>query len=273
MSPTIITGTTQPLGFQRGFCYVYTITGTDNVGNTASVKTTVAVTNTFQLSDPGTQVAGSAFNVTITAVFDGSTDTSYSGTKTVTFSGPGNAPDGTAPTYPASVTFTNGVGTASINLFKAETTALTATEGLVTGTSANFTVNAGSAARLAWTNIVSTSATSVPATCLFTCDYRTFGNNSNFTAKVSVTDSRGNIVSDLGSGHTVSVTRGGDGGSFTAPTTGNPVSLTIASTGLASSTVTFTFQSQGSSWTSDTLTAHPTAGTAYTDATATLFKA
>jgi hypothetical protein len=44
-SPTTISGTTQPT-IETGFCYLYTLTGTDNVGNAASVKTTVKVDTT-----------------------------------------------------------------------------------------------------------------------------------------------------------------------------------------------------------------------------------
>jgi large repetitive protein len=271
-SATTIAGTTQPLGIVPGFCYLYALTGTDNVGNAASVKTTVLVTDAFQVSNPGARTVGTAFNVTLTALFNGTTDTGYTGSKTVTFAGPSNAPDGTAPTYPATVSFSNGVGTASITLVDAESATLTATQGAITGTSPSFTVNPGSAARLAWTNITTTSGTAIPTPCLFSCSYVGFGSNKDFTAKVSVTDSRGNIVSGLGIGHTVSVTQGGDGGGFTAPTTGTSVNLTIATSGLASSTATFTFSSQSGNWNSDTLTAHTTGGTSYTDAGATLFK-
>ena len=42
-SPTTISGTTQPSGITRGFCYLYTLTGTDNVGNATSISTTVQV--------------------------------------------------------------------------------------------------------------------------------------------------------------------------------------------------------------------------------------
>ncbi|MGN6797914.1 MAG: hypothetical protein ACTHKS_07160, partial [Gaiellaceae bacterium] len=70
----------------------------------------------------------------------------YSGSKTLTFSGPGTSAKGNAPTYPATVTFTNGIATSvPITLFKAETTTLTATQGLITGSSNSFTV-AGKAA-------------------------------------------------------------------------------------------------------------------------------
>jgi hypothetical protein len=133
-------------------------------------------------------------------------------------------------------------------------------------------VGAGTAAKFAWTSIVSTSGTAVPATCYFTCLYAAFGNNKNFSANVSVTDSAGNILSGIGAGHTVSVTCGGDGGSFTTQSGANPQSLAIASTGAATSTAAFTFNSQTGTWTSDTLTAHVTGGTAYTDATATLYR-
>ena len=41
----------------------------------------------------------------------------YTGDEAVTFGGPSNAPEGTAPTYPATVAFAAGVGTAPITLF------------------------------------------------------------------------------------------------------------------------------------------------------------
>jgi hypothetical protein len=42
-SPVAITGTTQPSGIAAGYCYLYTLTGTDNVGNTTSISTTVTL--------------------------------------------------------------------------------------------------------------------------------------------------------------------------------------------------------------------------------------
>ena len=42
-SPTTVTGVTQPGVIVTGRCYTYTLTGTDNVGNTASISTTVKV--------------------------------------------------------------------------------------------------------------------------------------------------------------------------------------------------------------------------------------
>ena len=97
----------------------------------ASTTVTPPGPDTFVLSNIGTQIAGASFTVTLTATLSaGGTDTAYTGVKTIVFTGPANAPDGTAPVYPGIVTFTNGVGTASIKLFKAGSTTLTATQGL-----------------------------------------------------------------------------------------------------------------------------------------------
>jgi len=46
---TVVIGTTNPT-IETGFCYVYTLTGIDNVGNAASVKTTVKVDTTVPSS-------------------------------------------------------------------------------------------------------------------------------------------------------------------------------------------------------------------------------
>ena len=69
--------------------------------------------------------------------------------------------------------------------------------------------------------------------CLFTCTITALGNEGTFTAKVAVTDSLGNVVSNLGTANTVAVTAAGTTGSTV---TGSP--LTIATTGLAESTTT-----------------------------------
>ncbi len=111
--------------------------------------------STFVLSNIGTQTAGTAFNVTITAADPyGNASSGYAGTKVVTFSGPSNSPNGHVPTYPASVTFAGGVGTASITLYDAQTTTLTATASgpSLTGTSNSFTVNGRSASAFSITN-------------------------------------------------------------------------------------------------------------------------
>jgi hypothetical protein len=40
-TPVTITGTVQPPGIVTGYCYLYTLTGTDNVGNTTAISTDV----------------------------------------------------------------------------------------------------------------------------------------------------------------------------------------------------------------------------------------
>lgn len=52
-SATTITGTTNP-AITAGFCYIYTLTGTDNAGNSASIKTTVQVNPTPTITSPTT---------------------------------------------------------------------------------------------------------------------------------------------------------------------------------------------------------------------------
>src|SRR5262249_50763604 len=132
------------------------------------------------------------------------------------------------------VTFASGVGTATITLTKAETTTLTATDNPITGTSTSFTVNAGAAARLAWASatgtpgpVSNTAGTLSGGLCLFTCSYTTIGGSgSTFKAKLAVTDVKGNVVSNLGSSLSVTVTR--VGGSFTGSAT-----VTIPASGQA----------------------------------------
>ena len=55
-SPTTVTGTTQPSGITKGYCYLYTLTGTDNAGNTASISTTVTVTSSIHLDGSCSQL-------------------------------------------------------------------------------------------------------------------------------------------------------------------------------------------------------------------------
>ena len=54
----------QPSGIVAGYCYVYTLTGTDNVGNTATLSTTVVDSLvTFRVtSQPSTATAGRTFS-------------------------------------------------------------------------------------------------------------------------------------------------------------------------------------------------------------------
>ncbi len=103
---------------------------------------TPALTSFSVTPSTNNPTAGTPFNVTITALDQsGFTFPGTTGAQTIAFSGPANSPNGHAPTYPATVSFTNGVGTASVTLFDAQTTTLTATQGAVTGTSGSLTVS------------------------------------------------------------------------------------------------------------------------------------
>ena len=95
------------------------------------------------------QTAGTAFNITLTAVDANNwVDASYTGSKGVSYSGPGNAPSGGAtPTYTSPVTFTAGqAASVATKLVKAETPTITAAiSGLSGVASSSLTVNAGTA--------------------------------------------------------------------------------------------------------------------------------
>ena len=112
-------------------------------GTSAAFTVKAAAAASFSLPTPTEREAGVAFNETVTA-WDTwhNTAKSYVGVKTLLSSGPANAPSGQAPSYPATVTFAAGVGTASIKLYDAQSTTLKATEGTLEGTSGSFTVKA-----------------------------------------------------------------------------------------------------------------------------------
>lgn len=194
--------------------------------------TTLAAAQTYQvaLPAPGNKTAGTAFSVVLTAQTGGVTDTSYNGVKTVTFSGPANSPLGTTPTYPATVTFTNGVGTASITLVAAQSVTLSATDGTRTG-STSVTVVGAAANRLTFVGSTPSCAAGSVAV----------GNGGSFVSAVGALDSFGNRVA-LGSTTTVSATLSAVTGTVTL--SGVPLSIP-----------------SGQSQTSGSLTvAHPTGG-------------
>ncbi len=111
-------------------------------GTSGTLVVKAASADAFSLPTPSEQTAGSAFNVKLTATDEwGNTATSYAGKAKLVWSGPSSSPTGKAPSYPATVTFTAGVGTASsIKLYDAQSTTLTATEGTIEGTSGSFVV-------------------------------------------------------------------------------------------------------------------------------------
>jgi hypothetical protein len=253
---------------------------TPTLSGSASITVNPGTATNFLVNAPGSATAGSAFTVTSLTARDAFNNvvTAYSGVHTLSWSGAGTSVGGNAPSFPAtSVSFTNGVSTTSLTatLFKAETASLTAQETSGPSGSTSITVSGLGAARLAWTHVTIAAGT-LSSPCGFTCTDTALGNNANFTANVSVTDIYGNTVSNLGAGHTVTVSTptsgAGSGGAFTAPAAGTSVTLTIASSGAADSTVQFVFKAQNGSWTSESMTAATLAGTSYTSATATVTK-
>ena len=234
---------------------------TDAAGNTftsGSTSVTVANVYAFVVSNPGPQTAGTAFgggtlqlqvNGVNSATFAGA---AYAGNKVIGFTGPSTSPSGTAPTYPLTVAFTDGLGTIGANaitLTTAQITTLTATmtADSIAGTSGTLTVGAGGATRLAWSNVTpgtgaSAPGAAAPTPCLFTCTWSNFGTGSKtFTATVSVTDSFGNTVSGVGAGKSASVTGTG--------VTGGSLSLASVGPAVTSTQYTYTSPSSGANFT------------------------
>ena len=163
-----------------------------SICGSSMAKTVVTIPpDTFGIAAVGAaQTAGTPFTIgTITAqkplALGGGTDTSYTGTKTLTFTGPGTTPKGNAPAYPASVTFSNGVASnINVTLYKAETTTLTATQGAITGTSNSFTVAAKPTAGFSIDSVgVQTAGTAFGVT-VRTIDQ--YGNATNFSGSKTV---------------------------------------------------------------------------------------
>ncbi len=100
------------------------------------------------------QTAGTPFNFTLSAVDAGNNlMTNYAGSRTVSYTGPANAPGGAAPTFTTTVTFVDGQATGvAATLVKAAATTITPTiSGLIGATSSSVTVAAGPANMLAFT--------------------------------------------------------------------------------------------------------------------------
>ena len=251
-----------------------TVTVTPSVG--AATKFTLGASTL-------TPAAGASVNLTTTALDPyGNTATAYTGSHNLTFSGAGTSAGGNAPTVVNSagtaiafgaetaLTFTSGVAAVAssknglMKLFKAEAVSLTATDGSIsTAAPITVTVAATSASKLALVN-VSASAGSLSSPCFFTCTMTALGNSGTIQAKVAVTDTYGNTVSNLGTGHSVAVT--------TSPGTITGGALTIESAGPAESSTQFLFTAPSTGAYTAAIKAATSAGTVYTNATATATK-
>lgn len=134
--------------------------GALNNGTGLAVTVKAALTTKhFALSASSEPTAGTTFNTSLTATDEwGNTTTGYAGSKTLTWSGPSNSPSGKAPTYPATVTFTAGVGTASIKLYDSQSTTLKAVEGAIEGTSAPLLVKPAAVKKFSMPTLVEQEA-------------------------------------------------------------------------------------------------------------------
>jgi hypothetical protein len=230
-------------------------------------------------------VAGGSSNLTTTAQDSyGNTVTTYTGSHNLTYSGASASPNATVPTVVSSsgtatnfgtataITFTSGVASVSssknglLKLYRAESASVSVSDGTISSAAPIvFTVTPTTATRWGITNIT-VSAGSLGSTCLFTCTVTGLGNSGTVKAKVAVTDTYGNTVSALGSGHSAKVTVTSGSGTIS----GSP--LAIPATGAAESATTFTFTSKSSGSFTETITAAAQEGTAYTSATLTASK-
>jgi hypothetical protein len=231
-------------------------------------------------SSTTTPTAGTGFNVTTTAQdLYGNTATAYTGSKNIVFSGASTSPGGTLPTVvnsggsainfgsPTSLTFSNGVATPAsskngfMKLGLAGATSVSATDGaLATATPLALTVAVGSASKLALSELA-VSAGTIGSPCYFTCAVTALGNAGTVKAKVTITDSMGNVVSNVGAAKTVTITA--TGGTIG----GSP--LTVPASGLAVSGTPFTYTAPASGSFTNTITA---ASSGYTSATVTASK-
>ncbi len=105
----------------------------------------------FLVTAPGTATAGTQFEIASVAAVDawGNLVTGYAGLKALGYEGPGYAPDGRVPEYPASVEFAGGIASAiPVTLYRAETVAITVVADGARGTSDVMQVRPGRASRL-----------------------------------------------------------------------------------------------------------------------------
>ena len=159
----------------------------------------------FRITGNSSMTAGTSNELTITA-YDagGNVATGYSGSQNLTFSGPSNAPDVTAPTVEGTnvgtataINFTNGVsdpGGATLIAYRAETIQVDVTDGTIDSFGdpsydLDLTVNPGAADNLNFLQQPTDAATSAVITPAVTVEVRDQWNNvctSDNTTSVAV---------------------------------------------------------------------------------------
>ncbi len=171
-----------------------------------SVAVSAATASRLVVTGTATQTAGTSQVATITATDPyGNTDTAYTGNHTLTFTGANSSTNpATAPTFRdrlaadqnfgsanTSLTFTSGVASGLLKLYKTETANIVANDGTITsagGDRLTITVSAAAASRL----VVTGTATQTAGT--------------SQTATVTATDPYGNVDLGYTGNHTLTFT-------------------------------------------------------------------
>ncbi|MHA8102752.1 hypothetical protein PQG46_13025, partial [Aquirufa nivalisilvae] len=223
----------------------------------------------------GTQTAGSPQTITVTAKdAQGNTATGYTGSHTITFSGANSSSSPvTVPTVggtdfgtATSLSFTNGVATASMILYKSELATIAATDGTIVAAGSDrlsVTASESSFSKL----VVSLTSPQINGTAFTGTNTLTaqdaYGNTvTSFNASgtnVTVTSTLTGTISGLGSGVDNVLNQAGDFSSGVA----NLTSLGLKFTG-TSGAGTFTFTpASGTAATSSSITVSPGAATKF----------
>ena len=190
-----------------------TITAGDGgiTGSSAAVTVAPGAAAAFSVAtqNGGTETAGTAFSVTLTAHDAlGNTATGYTGSHSITWTWAAtSSPNNTAPARPAdgNQNFTAGAATvAGFTLTNAaETPAITAGDGSISGSSAAVTVNPGTQSGFAVTTQNSGTETA----------------GISFSVTVRAVDGSGNVVSGYAGSHSITWTwTAGNSPNNTAPT-------------------------------------------------------
>jgi adhesin/invasin len=140
------------------------------------------------------QTAGTSFNISKLTATDQFTNiaTSYSGARTISYTGPGTSPNGSAPTYTTPVNFTNGQSSnvLATTLKKAETTTIAATDGSLTAVpSSALTITVGTATQVRVETAANGNGVVVPA--------ESISSGSSLTNYSIARDACGNFVTNI----------------------------------------------------------------------------
>ncbi len=190
----------------------------NSYGNTAydlDLVVSPATASRLEVTGTATMTAGTTNQLTITAKDTyGNIDTNYSGTKALTFSGPGTAPGGQMPTVnlvsigvATPVNFSAGVsvaGAAALAAYRAESATVNVAEGGIssTGYGLSLTVNPGTASQLDLTPDGGPAGSGIPFTVTVTAqdDYRNVA--TGYTETVAFLSSDSGIGVVLPGSHT-----------------------------------------------------------------------